>query len=152
METSMIEKVVKANLKAGSSEEVIKMLGNLLLSEGYVKETYVDAVLERERILPTGLIIDGINVAIPHTDSTHVNETMISLATLNKIVKFNSMTDPEKEVDVNIVFLLAVKDPKEQVNALRKLMAIFKNKEILTNMKNAKDSQHLTHILTTSLT
>ncbi len=48
-------------------------------------------------------------VAIPHTDSKHVNESNVAVGILKNPVKFNSMIDPKDRLDVELVFLLAVK-------------------------------------------
>lgn len=59
-----------------------------MFEKGYVKSTYIDAVLEREKTLPTGLDIGEMCVAIPHTDSKHVNESNVALAVLKNPVEF----------------------------------------------------------------
>ncbi|PAD25163.1 PTS fructose transporter subunit IIA [Niallia circulans] len=147
----MVLDLVKVKLKVNSSEEVIKILGEMLLESGYVTDTYIDAVLQRELSLPTGLQIGRINVAIPHTDSTHVKESTIALATLEEPVSFQLMADPAQEVDVKLVFLLAVKEPKKQVKLLKQLMAIFQNEELLNRMEKAEDSRVISAILSNAL-
>ena len=57
------------NVDAQNDSDIISLLGNKMLEKGYVKDTYVDAVIERESILPTGLDIGDLCVAIPHTQS-----------------------------------------------------------------------------------
>jgi PTS system galactitol-specific IIA component len=43
------------------------------MKRGYVKDTFVDGILHRERTNPTGLMVeDLINIAIPHTDVDRV--------------------------------------------------------------------------------
>lgn len=144
----MIKELIKPKLKASSSEEVIKTLGELLLNSGYVADTYINAVLQRESTLPTGLQVGRLNVAIPHTDAVHVKESTVSLATLDKPVKFRLMEDPTKEVDVSIVFLLAVREPKAQVELLRRLMSIFQNEDLLAQIENTEDSEAIFNMLT----
>lgn len=69
-----------------------------MFEKGYVKSTYIDAVLEREKTLPTGLDIGEMCVAIPHTDSKHVNESNVALAVLKNPVEFRNMIDPSKKL------------------------------------------------------
>src|SRR5699024_3998821 len=147
----MVETIINTKTNVKDSDEIIELLGQQLMDSGFVKETYVEAVLKREKTLPTGLKTGFVNVAIPHTDVTHVNKSAIAISTLEKPVNFSLMEDPTKEVDVEFVFLLAVKEPGEQTKLLKSLMSIFQNIELLNQMKNAKDSRSLNDILKSSL-
>lgn len=139
--------LIELKLKAKSSQEVIEKLGSLMLSKGYVLDSYVDAVLAREETLPTGLPIDGFSVAIPHTDSGHVNESTIAIATLEEPVEFNMMIDPTQKTKVQLVFLLAVKNPNAQVQLLKTLMSVFQNKELLMNLQKASSKEEVNELL-----
>ena len=139
--------LIELKLKAKSSQEVIEKLGSLMLSKGYVLDSYVDAVLTREETLPTGLPIDGFSVAIPHTDSGHVNESTIAIATSEEPVEFNMMIDPTQKTKVQLVFLLAVKNPNAQVQLLKTLMSVFQNKELLMNLQKASSKEEVNELL-----
>jgi len=145
------EILTNRGLEVETDKEVIQVLGKQLLDLGFVKETYIKAVLEREAILPTGLRTGVVNVAIPHTDVTHVNQTAVSITTLKKPIKFHLMEDPAQEINVDIVFLLAVKQPEEQVQLLKNLIGIFQNKELLERIANEKDGESLNQILNSAL-
>ena len=80
--------LIKINLDVNDNEEVINELGTMLLKKGYVKDTYINAVIERERILPTGLDLGELGVAIPHTDSQHVNQANIAVGLLKNPIEF----------------------------------------------------------------
>lgn len=41
--------LIALNLEVKNKEEVIQELGKRMFEKGYVKSTYIDAVLERER-------------------------------------------------------------------------------------------------------
>lgn len=43
------------------------------------------------RKYPTGLHTDGLLIAMPHTDSAHVNEACISIARLENPIPFHEM-------------------------------------------------------------
>lgn len=139
--------LVTLDMEAKTSREVIEKLGKLLLNKNDVKDSYIDAVIAREEELPTGLAIGDFYVAIPHTDSNHVNKSSIAIATLKSPVVFREMVNPAGKINVELVFLLAVKDPKEQVTLLKSLMAVFKNKKLLIQIKNAKDKMEIAELL-----
>ena len=73
-------------LSGDNDKEVIKQMASALEEEGYVKNTFADAIVKRESIYPTGLPVGEINVAIPHTDPEHVNNAAVCLGILDKPV------------------------------------------------------------------
>ncbi|MCT4565701.1 MAG: PTS sugar transporter subunit IIA [Maledivibacter sp.] len=135
------------DVEAEDNEDLIAKLASSLEKEGYVKETYRGAVIEREKNYPTGLRTNGVHVAIPHTDSNHVNKTAIVVANLKKAIKFKEMGLNTGEVDAELVFLLAVKNPKNQVDTLSKLMAVFSDGEKLLKIKNSEEKREIIDIL-----
>ena len=139
--------LIITQLVATNSQEVIQALGEKLLTFGYVKESYVAAVIKREGIFPTGLPLGNINVAIPHTDVEHVNKPAIAMATLAHPVSFGNMGDPGEKLEVSIVFLLAMKEPHAQVDLLQNLVETFQNDEILERLLATKDRKAIEKIL-----
>ncbi|WP_106461192.1 PTS sugar transporter subunit IIA [Anaerococcus sp. Marseille-P3915] len=141
------EDLIFIDLDCNSREELIKYMSDQMMNAGKVKETYCNAVLERELIYPTGLNTGDIKVAIPHTDPVHVNSAGISVATLKKSVEFKNMEDPNQNIDVDLVFMLAVANPEAQVPLLVKLMGVFSDKELLKKIKDSKTKQEIKQIL-----
>lgn len=139
--------LVVLDLQAANATEVITKLGGLMQEKDYVKASYVDAVISREQNLPTGLAIGDFYVAIPHTDSNHVNQSNVALAALAEPVTFHSMINPQDALPVELVFLLAIKDPNQQVQLLKSLMSVFQNKELLMSIKAAKTKEQAAALL-----
>lgn len=139
--------LISLGLEANDYESIIRELGNKMYQKEYVKNTYVNAVLEREKTLPTGLNIGEMCVAIPHTDSQHVNEFNVAVGILKNPVKFNSMIDPTDKLDVELVFLLAVKNPDSQVKLLKDLMSVFQNIKLLRDIRNASTKEEVAELL-----
>ena len=71
------ESLIVIGMEAASSQDVFAQLGGALTREGYTKTSYVAALAAREKDYPTGLDINGIGVAIPHTDVSHVNKAAV---------------------------------------------------------------------------
>lgn len=136
-------KLVFAQVKASDSQEIIHYLANQLQKNGKVKDTFEQAVLKREKIHPTGLPSGKVAVAIPHTDVQYVNEAAIAFATLAHPVKFHNMAETSKELDAQIVVMLALKEPHGQVEMLQKLMALFQEQSLLVDFKKITDHQKL---------
>lgn len=146
------QKIISSNLifpklKAANWQEVIKTLGEALQRHGYVKESYIPAVTEREGVFPTGLPLGEINVAIPHTDVEHVIEPAIAVATLEQPVLFGNMDQPDDSVAINIVFLLAMKEPHAQVDLLQSLIETLQTPQVLKQLTDACEIKEVETIL-----
>lgn len=126
--------------------EFLENISERLLSYGYVKESFKDAIIEREKIFPTGLPVEPIGVAIPHCNSEHVNEAGIVLVKFKDDVKFTSM-EGEGDVNVKIAFVLLVKEKEKQVPLLQKLMEVISNSDILMKIYNENDNEKLIKIM-----
>lgn len=140
-------KLVEIGVDTDSREEILKKLANLFIDHGFVKESYLPAILERERKFPTGLPTEGVGVAIPHADTEHVIKPGISIATLKEPVKFNVMGSPNEQVNVSIIFMLALTEPNMQLELLQNLVLVLQNKELLLSLSKIKHKSDLTHLL-----
>lgn len=128
-------------MAAANSAEAITKLGELLFENGHVEDSFIAAVIEREKVFATGLPTPGIQVAIPHTDPEHVRKTAIAVGVLPEAVSFGEMGNPQRTVDVNVICLLAVKQADFLVSLLQELVAIFQDAEILHQIVTADSAQ-----------
>ncbi len=126
---------VVLNKKFQSSEEVISAIGNELFKLGYVKDSFVQAAIDREKQLPTGLpLAGGINAAIPHTEIEHVNKPGLGMAILKTPIHFQNMVSPEESVSVQLVFLLALDQPKAQIEMLQEVASVLQDPELVSKL------------------
>lgn len=145
---SVPHEAIFANAEASTRQEVIRLLGQRLTALGYVRDSYVDAVLKREAELPTGLPMGGdSNVAVPHTDPEHVLRAGIALATLAKPVSFANMEDPDEDVPVRIVFMLAINDKDRQIETLQQVLLTIQDEALVAKMLLAKTADELHALL-----
>lgn len=117
-----------------NAEQALAYLGNQLVATGAVKDSYVKAVIDREAIFPTGLQFEDYGVAIPHTDSEHVNHTQLALMTLTEPVSFTQMATNDQPVSVRLIIMLAIKDSHEQVDMLQKLITLLQNPDVVHDL------------------
>jgi len=137
------EDLILLNYEAESKEQLLQKLSKILRVKGYVKDSFTEGVLQREIIYPTGLNTNGIKVAIPHTDSIHVEKAAILVALLKNPVTFKEMGNGINDVQAKLIFMLAVKDPSVQIETLSKLMSIFSQKDILINIYNSTTTKEV---------
>lgn len=145
---SISKDLIFLDLNLSNKEEVITFLANKLYDLGYVKDTYLHNVLLRESVYPTGLLLDSYNVAIPHTESEHVYKSGIVIGRLKNPVIFKYMADPNQDVAVNLVVMLAIKDPKNQVPVLSELMTGLSNKKLLNFLMDVDTVSEFIDVIT----
>jgi len=146
-ELTIDEKIILVKELVKDKEEIIRKLGSLLQVHGFVKDTYTQAVYDRELVYPTGLKARVTGVAVPHTDTIHVLKPAAAIATLKNPVIFNGMGAPDTEVVVDIVLMLAINDPKQVVNILRKVIFVIEDDEALKNLQAAETKKEIKDIM-----
>lgn len=135
--------LVFIDYEAKDREDLLSNLCKILIDKGYVKESFLAGILEREKTFPTGLITEGIQVAIPHTDAKHVNHSAILIAKLKEPIIFKEMSGSTEDVAVSLVFMLAIKNPQQQIETLSKFMKIFSDGEILKSIHASLSSSEV---------
>lgn len=143
--------VNKIALEATTDKEVLLKLSSLLHRHGYVKESYCNAIIEREKIFPTGLNFNKYGVALPHTDCCHVNKPMIAICTLKNPVIFKSMGDSNQNVSVNIIFMLAMNNSDNQLQLLSTLIENLQNQDLMSNLLRAQAPSTLTRLISNNI-
>ncbi|CUX38288.1 PTS sugar transporter subunit IIA [Clostridium sp. C105KSO13] len=129
--------------KEYTDKEVLHIIGKKLLDRGYVKESFGEALLEREANYPTGLAMMPYPVAIPHTDPGHVNEPCISIVRIKQGAVFHEMVNSESIVKVNFVFCIALQVADKQTGVLQYLMQVAGDDSIMNIIKNAKNADEI---------
>ena len=134
---------VLVGLSASGREEALRKVADLLRSTDCVKESFTDAVLAREEVYPTGLNLKYNAIAMPHTDPQHVNRPGIALVKLDKSVEFWHMGGSGELVQAEMIFMMAITDPEEQINNLKKVMQVFLDADLVEKFRNARDADEL---------
>ncbi len=140
------EKLIELGIEKQKKEEVIRVLADKLNELDYVFEGYYESIIRRENNFPTGLNT-AVPIALCHTEQEFVKQSALVVGTLKNPVEFGEMGAPDRIVNAEIVFLLALNDPKDQVPWLRKMVTVFKSKEIMDQIKLSKDKRELAELL-----
>ena len=117
-------------LEADNQEQLFDQVATLLEEKKVVTDTYRSALIEREKMFPTGLDMEFLgkdlpNVAIPHTDTIHNLTENVVVVRLAKPVTFHNMIAPDKEVEVSLLFFIINDSSSSQTNILAQLMDFF---------------------------
>jgi galactitol PTS system EIIA component len=142
------DKLIKLSMQASTKEDAIRTLSDPLYELDYVREGYYEHVIGREKDFPTGLPA-VIPVAVCHTEAEYVKQSALAVGTLVHPIAFQEMGTPERTVQAEIIFLLALNDPKQQVPWLKKMASLFKDRKTLETIRHASDPLELARSLKT---
>lgn len=124
-----------------SVEALIHQLAGPLINDRMVVEDFASHVIAREAKFPTGLPVEPVGVAIPHTDHKYVRHNAISIGVLPKPVIFADMGGDPEPVAVQVVFLLALGESNKQLNVLGLIMDIIQDGEFMQRLLAMDDEE-----------
>lgn len=141
------KELILLNLDAKNQTDALSKIAVNLEELGFVKNSYKQALIEREKTFPTGLQGSKIGIAIPHTDARHVNKQSISVAVLHQPVEFTHMGSENQKVSVKIIFMLAIEKPDSQLEMLQKLIGLIQKEEMLQKIIKSDSHKKVLEIL-----
>lgn len=147
MKFTFDKRLIRTQIEAKNSEEVIHFIAQPLIEQGYVGEDYPMKVIQREKKYPTGLMTRGAIIAMPHTFAEDVTSNHIAIGVLKKPVMFYNMENTEQALPVQIVFMLAIGNVNDHLGMLQILMQMFKEEALLKNIAQETSSTKICDML-----
>lgn len=127
--------------KEVNRNEIIRALACPLINDGMVVSDFADHVIAREQTFPTGLPVEPVGVAIPHTDHKHVRRNAISVGILTEPVNFEDMSGEPELVPVRVVFMLALGESNKQLNVLGWVMDVIQDSDFMQQLLVMNDDE-----------
>lgn len=137
------KKLIFLNLKASDNREVLQIMGEAMVREGYVHDDFPYAVWEREKDYPTGLDVNGIGVAIPHTEAHHAKKEGIALAILSEPVEFDAMGEEDCRIPVKIIIMFTVAGKEKHLDRLIQIIKLIQEDGLLSGLIAAKNTEQV---------
>jgi galactitol PTS system EIIA component len=97
---------VRPDLEDGR-DGALRLLATAAVEQGYARESFVDAVVEREASFPTGLPLP-LPVAIPHADASHILKPGLAALVPATPLRFGEMGSRTRTVEAGFVLMLLV--------------------------------------------
>lgn len=145
--TLLRDDLIFTKMVAKSREEALSYLSKHLYEKGFVKESFCEAIINREKKYPTGLQIREGGVAIPHTESSHVHKDAIAVGVLITPVSFQRMDIADQLVEVEVIFMLALSQNHGHLQVLSELMNVFQLPSIFRGIKQAIHGNEIVEII-----
>lgn len=133
------EKNIKLEVDCNNWEEAIRNAGKLLVENKYVKQDYVEQMVQSINELGPYIVIVP-NIALAHArPGESVLKEGVSMITLSKPVEFgNKANDP-----VSIIFAFATKTNDSHLSSLSKLVNVLSNEETIIKLKKSNDVNYV---------
>lgn len=141
------EKLIKANLPCKDRNELFTMMHDEAFKYGYVESSFLNGLISRESVFPTGIKLNNYNVAIPHTDAIHVKEEFIAIIVPETPIEFKLMEDETQEEKISLVFMLGLNKPHSQLEVLKELMGLIQREDLVKQIIESKDQEQIKNIL-----
>ena len=141
----LIDQLVTHELVADSAVQALEKIAQWGDGTGLFKSTWLEAVIKRESEFPTGLPT-LIPVAIPHTDSVHVNADGVGFFKLKNPIEFGEMGSLDDKVQVKMILPLLITNPKEQVDLLMAVIGALQDAEFLNALDAAGSTKEIISI------
>ena len=144
-------KIVGYIISKEERDDVLHEMADYLYSNGSVVKSYGDSVIERENNYPTGIDVEPIPVAIPHSERNEVLKTTILVGkTKEQGVAFEKIEGDGNWIQARVVFLLAVDSDQGQLEVIAQLMNVIQDAETVQRIVDALTSDEIETIVSTA--
>ncbi|MFH4737902.1 PTS mannitol transporter subunit IICBA [Vibrio diabolicus] len=133
---------IHLGLKAANKEEAIRFAGNKLVELGYAEPEYVDAMFEREALVPTYL---GESIAVPHGTveaKDRVKKTGIVICQYPSGIQF---TEDDDDVAKLVIGIAAKND--EHIQVITTITNALDEPEAIEKLTSPNDVEEILNIL-----
>lgn len=144
------KELIKVNLPCKNRNELFQMMHDEAFKHGYVERDFLEGLLSREDVFPTGIKLENYSVAIPHTEAEYIKEQFIAIIVPEKPISFKLMDDETQEEEVNLIFMLGLNKPHSQLEVLKELMGLIQEEETVKKIISSKDVNEIKSILEAS--
>ncbi|MCL5459490.1 PTS sugar transporter subunit IIA [Latilactobacillus sakei] len=137
------------DIDAKNRQDLFSQVAVVLEKEGYVEDTYLDALNKREDEFPTGVVTEYLPIAMPHANPVNVKKPFIAVVQLNNPVHVLQMGLNEDEETQTFFFLGIVKETQElQVKLLQRFMQLMNSQEFVAKFEAVKNPTEMYQLLT----
>lgn len=137
------KELITIDLNVENREQLFATICSRLKELDLIKDGYLEHLNNRETNYPTGLELDGYNIAIPHGDSSYIKRSFIYVIRLDKSIQISKMDDSDEFIEVNLFFILGLTGGDEHMKVLRELIIKIQDKEFVDNILSAENEEEI---------
>ena len=138
---------VFTDVEVNDTDELFEKIGRCLIDAGFAKDSFIQALKDREKAFPTGLPSGDAGVGLPHADACHVLIPAVAVIRLKKPIRFVMMGTDDTVIDAGVVFMLLLEEGDSQLTMLQKLMGIIQDDDFMKKIAGCGSSDELFELL-----
>jgi len=131
------------DIQLNNKTDLFDFMADQLEKKRYVTKEFRGAIKSREEEYPTGLELEGINVAITHTEKKYVDSQKLVVIKPKNPITFKNIENL-KPIDVNLIFGLILDSDDGHLKILKRISQMFQDKEVIKKVRQIKDKEELT--------
>ena len=81
----------------------------------------------------------------------NIQKNGIAAARLKNPIKFYSMENPDEQISIDMIFMLALSSSTEHLDVLKKLFIAFQNQELVSQLKVCQNKELFLKLLADNL-
>ena len=141
------KELIKNEIWAIDQDDALEKMGSFMTMKGCGKPGYAKELIKREAENPTGIDMSGFGIAIPHTDASHVAKDGIGIGILSNPIKFTQMGTDDEFVDVKLLFVLAITNPKAHLDQIQALLSALQDRKVLESIWSSDSPEEIVDII-----
>ena len=147
LSSQISEELMFLDFEASDKLDLLEKMSDWLFEHGYVKEGFKNSIIEREKVYPTGLKLESIQFAIPHTDADMVIKPGVVFIQLKDRVEFTEMATFDSPVSAKVVFMLLLHKDGSQVELLQDIIAKCSVEGYISSLEQAATPEEVLEIV-----
>ncbi|PHP52917.1 PTS sugar transporter subunit IIA [Actinomyces ruminis] len=139
--------LVRLDWEVKDQEDFFDRIATELLRAGYIRESFREALVERERKYPTALPTSPEAVAIPHSDVEHIIRPFIASVRLAKPIDWREMGNDDVIHPVRFIFVLGFVQEDRHVEVLQIMLQAFQDPAFMEQLSEAQTPDEYYRVL-----
>ena len=129
-----------SRVKEDNQKRLLQLASKLLAENlpDITSQLILEQLTQRERLGSTSI---GAGIALPHARISGLSKPIISLLSLDKPIKFDSVD--KKDVDIFCILLVTADAGDEELQTLAKLANLFSNEKFCKQLRAADTNEDL---------
>ncbi|SDN45141.1 PTS system IIA component, Gat family [Actinomyces ruminicola] len=139
--------LVRLDWEVRDRDDFFDRISAELLHDGYIRESFRDALAARERKYPTALPTAPEAVAIPHSDAEHIVEPFIAPVRLATPIDWHEMGNDDVVHPVRFIFVLGFVQEDGHVEVLQVLLQDLQDPAFMEQLDRARTPDEYYRVL-----
>lgn len=136
----MTKLFVRSGISFADRSEALTNIGNEMVAQDVVHDSWPQALIAREAEFPTGILLEQHAIAIPHCEAIHAKSSAIYLLRPANKIKFQQ-ADDDNDVAVSLIIALIVENPQQQLRLLRCLFGKLQQPDVVETLITISEAQ-----------